>query len=507
MPITIVNLSFNCGGLDEGLFAFNGGTAFKTLVHAGPDRSSCDTARLRTFFRLVLGDQRSIKGYYDFCNGKKDIPFNAYSKLAWEEAETKVRQIRFGAPADDYMLDAILETGLRGTDRWVLFGQLPAQPYSLSGQPRQRGTPAGSTSTRECHFLLSALLRLIRDRQPPAFLIEVPVGLVSGQLVDRAMFEQLLFDLATPGTALAENSRGPRYRIHSLQNGTYFEAGMDTSQVDRESFIIKPQELGLPVARRRAFLFGMRHDITTPFERLHPLSPVTVRDSIHDLPPIRSRLQGGSDTDREWHSTVRNHYLELARKATGIAGMEELAQGLQRVGESTGPVLAPGTMRLARNPFSAAIPCWPDWYLDQNLDVWLNHEGSTLAAEDLPRVAFASMHAILKSKSVFEQDFVALGLRGATASGWPVGPMHFNVHPLAGAARLSGAMATRLTEHIHPDPLQCRSLTVREVARLQTFPDNYLFLGTRTSQYKQAGSEVPPRLGLMMANILDTVLA
>lgn len=82
-----------------------------------------------------------------------------------------------------------------------------------------------------------------------------------------------------------------------------------------------------------------------------------------------------------------------------------------------------------------------------------------------------------------------------------------------GRLRWDGLSSTILTKcdihwgaYIHPE--QDRALSVREAARLQSFPDSFHFAGSKTEQYVQVGNAVPPLLGLILGKtIIDASIS
>ena len=70
-----------------------------------------------------------------------------------------------------------------------------------------------------------------------------------------------------------------------------------------------------------------------------------------------------------------------------------------------------------------------------------------------------------------------------------------------------------VTSHLHKDgymfihPKQNRTISVREAARLQSFPDSFVFYGSRSAQFKQIGNAVPPLLSMAVANHVKKLIS
>jgi DNA (cytosine-5)-methyltransferase 1 len=80
------------------------------------------------------------------------------------------------------------------------------------------------------------------------------------------------------------------------------------------------------------------------------------------------------------------------------------------------------------------------------------------------------------------------------------------MEPDAPARTLMAHLGKDCYSHIHYDSMQARTISVREAARLQSFPDQFKFSGAMGASFRQIGNAVPPLLAQAIANELMKVL-
>ncbi len=82
------------------------------------------------------------------------------------------------------------------------------------------------------------------------------------------------------------------------------------------------------------------------------------------------------------------------------------------------------------------------------------------------------------------------------------------LHPDRPSWTLTAHLSKDSYSHIHYDGNQARTITIREAARLQSFPDGFEFCGSPGDQFRQIGNAVPPLLARALArNLLDQIAA
>lgn len=209
--------------------------------------------------------------------------------------------------------------------------------------------------------------------------------------------------------------------------------------------VLKAEEFGVPQERRRVFFLATRTDAPILFpEPTHGpgLEPfVTVWDAISDLPVLQN---GDAYAPRPYRKTAQNSFQALLRGDCRVAANHS-ASRLAKINEERMRHIPPGG----------------SW-------------------RDIPR------------------ELLPAGMLKAKRSD------HTKRYGRPRKTDLACTVLTKCDVHwgayIHP--VEDRAFTVREAARLQSFPDFFEFQGSRTEQYVQVGNAVPPLLGKRVAECL-----
>lgn len=212
--------------------------------------------------------------------------------------------------------------------------------------------------------------------------------------------------------------------------------------------VLKAEEYGVPQERRRVIFLGNR--IGAPIKWPAPthgsegsdlLPFVSIKDAIADLP----RIENGENADGQPYQSAAASDFQLS-----------LRGNLTHVTCHAAPKL--GSINVERMKY---IPQGGSW-------------------RDIPF------------------DLLPAGMKRAKRSD------HTKRYGRMTWDGLSCTVLTKCDVHwgayIHPD--QDRAITVREAARLQSFPDSFVFSGSRTEQYVQVGNAVPPALGEAVASAI-----
>lgn len=500
--IPVVDLFAGPGGLGEGFSSLKIGNGpstiypFRIALSVEKEAFAHRTLKLRAFYRLLILNGAPLSGYYDYISGKAPTPYTRDTKEYWEQAGEEALQLEIGSEIGNKTIHRIVRKISAENKDWILIGGPPCQAYSLVGRARNMGKKDYKAENDHRHFLYKHYLDLIQRFRPSIFVMENVKGILSSKVSGAGIFDRILKDIRAD-----DGKEHPPYRIYSLVNGSCVYSGPEGNAVDPHDFIVRSEQFGIPQARHRVILIGIREDIApTYFRPLEKKETVTLAEAIRDLPKLRGGLSK-KDSWEQWQQVVKRQaqrVLESTRDLTDLADRKRIQNILRQIVKGRLPHSERGGSQVPVTKFTPTT--FGKKLRDQRLSFVLNHETRGHMEQDLARYLFAAAYGDAKGASPSQEDFPRA-----------LAPRHKNWFSGKFADRfrvqVRNQPSTTVTSHIakdgnyyiHFDARQCRSLTVREAARLQTFPDNYFFEGSRTEQYVQVGNAVPPLLAQQIA--------
>ncbi|MFC1583664.1 DNA cytosine methyltransferase [Candidatus Neomarinimicrobiota bacterium] len=444
-----MDLFAGAGGLGEGFHQ----AGFDIVCSIDSDPHCASTLKTRSEYRVLKAGGK-LPDYAYYLKGDIDLPKTA--------ASDNVLQLELNEESLDKQLGLISNCLVRNNVSQVdlIIGGPPCQAYSIAG--RSRDPDRKKYDPR--HHLFRIYLKLIEQLQPRLFVYENVPGLLSAASASGVILELLRQDL---------NGIQPSYFLIPPTQGEYVLFSAD-NHYDLSAFKFDTATFGVPQHRKRIILIGIRSDLADADKKYAVNfwstlentinSTVTVEEAISDLPPVypdRGKALRGNDRHlSKGYIKEPNHY----------------SKGLR----------------------------WED------LGGVLNHRSRIHMEADLLRYNYFIRESLEQGRHITLRDVKAEKREDIL-------PAHrkqdifidrFKVQlPNRPASTVTAHIAKDGHYYIHPDIKQCRSLTVREAARLQSFPDDYLFEGPRTEQFRQVGNAVPPVFARKIAEAVKEVLS
>jgi DNA (cytosine-5)-methyltransferase 1 len=250
--------------------------------------------------------------------------------------------------------------------------------------------------------------------------------------------------------------------LRSADKGRYFEkmkAEFDRVGYEVKDFLFNAGDFGVLQNRKRIILIGHKKELCITVPEIKPAfdKKVTVQSIFQDLPKLQAGQ--GKDKDGKYATKDFKEYLEMANIRNGI---EVLTQHISRP------------------------------HTDQDKEIYKIAVNMLKGGNRLNYINLPEKLKTHKNRHSFFDRFKVVD----------------------GKAKAAQTVVAHIAKdghyYIHPDEKQNRSISVREAARLQSFPDDFYFEGVkentnRTAAFKQIGNAVPPLMAYKIAEILKKV--
>jgi DNA (cytosine-5)-methyltransferase 1 len=505
--VPTIDLFAGPGGLSEGFArAKISDLKFDVRLSIEKDEVACRTLMLRAFVRQ-FAEQSLPEAYYQYVRGDRTKLAELQSMPQWHAAESHIRRWTLGESnpgAEGYVspeeLHATIHEALAGSEDWVLLGGPPCQAYSVAGRARMTGVGAKVRSSRNRreiaathkrlekafaadrrHTLYREYLRIVAVHQPGVFVMENVKGILSSVLPggtredgERFALDQILDDLRNPWAALADDpsisllqrlaasyaGSHAKYSLHSFVSPSSDLFG----ELDRNAFVVRSEEHGVPQRRHRVIILGVRSDVRgVSIPVLTPRKESTsVRQVLSGMPKLRSALSNlRSPKARHQDDNAENWCAAIAAEVSRFLRFVNdghIAARIRKIAIRASVDWPVGGSFFSTNQsLGSAPPELREWLSDKRLGGVIQHISRSHMASDLGRYLFLAASA---DHTKPEKQ------RSLRIADWPTYllPRHSNVRRVARnrGIRASGfhdrfrvqvwdAPASTITSHIHKD--------------------------------------------------------